>query len=267
MPIKGINFEKCINCKQCVRECPGLVFEINEVEDCVVYNRAKMCINCGHCISVCPEDAIIYKNMKDEPLIFKGVRDPSTIISYDQINQFIRAKRSIRQYKKKKIPKEIMEKVINSMRYAPTGGNLRQLKCIILSDDEKIKTLSQLIQDEMTSLIGTYNNILNEKKALDIDPIFHNAPHVIILYSNVSLDNVNADIAMTHAMICAPTLGLGTCWIGFAQFLSRNNEIRKNFLGIQGKILAAMTIGYPAVNYERTAPRPPFKAIGLDELE
>ncbi|NHI91754.1 MAG: 4Fe-4S dicluster domain-containing protein [Candidatus Lokiarchaeota archaeon] len=268
MPIKGINFDKCTNCNQCLRECPGMVFEIDEKREQVFFNPSKICISCGHCISVCPEDAIIYENMKDEPLIFDGVRDPSTLIPYEKINQFIRAKRSIRQYKKQKISREVMEKVINSMRYAPTGANLRQMKCLIISDDEKIKELSEIILNKLKlTIYGVYIDTVKEKKVRGIDPIFYNAPHVIILYSSTSLDHENAYIAMTHGMFAAQSLGLGTCWIGFAYgVMSQDKEILKNLFGISGKVLAVITIGYPSVKYFRTPPRLPLKTKGLDEL-
>ena len=268
MPIVGINIEKCTNCKKCVRECPGVVFEIDEKEDSIIFNSSKICINCGHCISVCPEDAILYKKMKDEAVIFDDIQDPSKLISYDKLIQFIRAKRSIRQYKKKKIPKNVMEKVIESMRYAPTGANLRSMKCLIISDEEKIKTLSKLIQEDLAnSIFKLYVPQLNEKRTLGIDPIFHDAPHVMILYSSSVADSGNAFITLTHAKFAAQVLGLGTCWIGMAlPSLTSNKEIRK-LAGVKGKVLYVMTIGYPSVRYFRAPPRPPMKTIGLDELE
>ncbi|NVM53464.1 MAG: nitroreductase family protein, partial [Candidatus Helarchaeota archaeon] len=212
MPIIGIDIEKCTNCKQCIRECPSAIFETDEAEGLVIFNPSKICIYCGHCISVCPENAILYKKMKDEALSFDGVQDPSTLISYEQMYHLIRAKRSIRQYKKKKVPKEIIKKVINSMRYAPTGANIRQMKCLIISDEEKIKTLSKLIQNELQSTMpAVYTKSLNDKRAMSIDPIFYEAPHIIILYSGSTSDYANALIAMTYGMFCAETLGLGTC--------------------------------------------------------
>ena len=269
MPIMGINVEICTNCKQCIRECPATNFELDEAEGLVIFNPSKPCISCGHCISICPENAIIYKKMKDEALSFDGVQDPSTLISYEKMYHLIRAKRSIRQYKKKKIPKEIMAKVINSMRYAPTGANIRQMKCLIISDEEKIKTLSESVQKELESTLpAVYTERFKEKRALGIDPIFYKAPHVIILYSGSTMDYANALIAMTYGMFCAETLGLGTCWIGLAfGVLSTNKEIRKNIAGIPRKVLGVMTIGYPSVKYFRTPPRPPLKTKGIDELE
>ena len=138
MPIKGIDIEKCTNCKLCLKECPASNLSMDEGEGRVIFNPSKPCIACGHCIAICPQNAIIYKGLKDEALSFEGIQDPNKLISYETMYHLIRATRSIRQYKENKVPIETLEKVINSMRYAPTGGNFRQMKCLVISDTEKI---------------------------------------------------------------------------------------------------------------------------------
>lgn len=203
--------------------------------------------------------------MKDEVVSFEGVQDPSSLVSYEKIYNLMRAKRSIRQYMKKKVSKEIIEKVLDSMRYAPTGVNIRNLKCFIISDEEKIDRMSDLIIDVVTP--DSYKQRLLKKKEQGIDPIFYNAPHIIILYSESAGDTINATIAITYGMLSAQTLGLGTCWMGIAHtVLNMKKEILKDVAGIPGKVLGAMTIGYPAVKYLRAPPRPALKTKGLNEV-
>jgi nitroreductase len=65
-------------------------------------------------------------------------------------------------------------------------------------------------------------------------------------------------------MLQAETLGLGTCWIGMIQAtVPMNQEILK-LLGIKGMLLGAFTLGYPAIKYLRTVPRPPLKIKEID---
>ena len=264
MPIIGINLEKCVNCKQCIKECPLRNFSLDETQQQqTIFDGSKGCILCGHCIAVCPENAIKYKNMKDETLDFEAGQDPSELITYEAMHQFLRAKRSIRQYQRKKLPKKIIEKVIDSMRYAPTGANMRNLKCLVISDDDTIKLLSDSIIDaiETKRTSGKLSKIRDE----GIDPIFYKAPHVLIFYSRNPWDTRNATIAMTYGMLSAQALGLGSCWIGFAHgVLLENSEIREKFTGIQTHVLGVMTLGYPAVKYYRAPPRPPLKVKGID---
>ncbi len=257
MPILGINLDKCTNCRQCIKECPMRIFSVDEKKQ-TIFDDSKECILCGHCIAVCPENAINFKDMRDEAVNFEANQDPSEFISYNIMHQFLRAKRSVRQYQSKKVPTEIIENIIESMRYAPTGANMRMLKCLILSDDEEIKLLSDSIIDEIEK--GGVDNRLSKIRDVGIDPIFYRAPHVLILYSKNPWDSINASIAMTYGMLSAQTMGLGSCWIGFAQgVLLENSRIREKFTGIQTYVLGVMTLGYPSVKYYRAPPRPPLE--------
>lgn len=260
MPVKGIDEEKCSVCGRCIKDCPGLNFSMVEDQKKVIFSPLR-CLDCGHCIAVCPENAIIHKHTKDEALSFEGVQDLSSLISYETMYRFMRSKRSVRQYKKKKIPKEDIEKIIDAMRYAPTGGNIRDMRCLVISDDEKIKMLGEAIVNELNKSIDTmYKESFKIKKEAGIEPIFFRAPHVLILHSMNNLELVNAAIALTYGMFCAETLGIGSCWIGLAYgALASNKEIRKDLAGIPGKVLAVMTMGYPAVKYSRAPPRPPLR--------
>ena len=266
MPVKGIDTEKCTNCQLCISDCVASNFRLDENEH-VQFNQSG-CIGCGHCISICPEDAIIYRGMRDEPITFDGIQDPSSLISYETMYQFMRAKRSIRQYKKDKVPNDILEKVLDSMRYAPTGSNIRGLKCLIISDDEQKKVLSDAILNHLINgsmMPESYGERLNNKKEKGLDPIFYGAPHIIIMHSSSAADLVNSTIAITYAQLSAQTLGLGTCWIGFAYgVLIANKEIRKNLAKIPGRVHGVMVIGYPAVKYTRAAPRPRIRTKGLN---
>jgi len=262
MPIMGINFEKCTNCGQCIKDCPMRNYIMDELQKQTVFD-SKGCILCGHCIAVCPDNAIIYKDMRDDVVNFEANQEPSELISYDEMHQFLRAKRSVRQYQSKKVQIDVIEKVIDSMRYAPTGANMRMLKCLILSDKEKIKELSDSIIEAIAK--RDFDNRLSKIRDEGIDPIFYRAPHVLILYSKNPWDNINSSIAITYGMLSAQSLGLGTCWIGFAQgVLLENSEIREKFTGIQTYVLGVMTLGYPAVRYYRAPPRPPLDVREID---
>ena len=97
-----------------------------------------------------------------------------------------------------------------------------------------------------------------------IDPIFYNAPHVLIFYSKNPWDTRNATIAMTYGMLSAQSLGVGSCWIGFAHgILQDHPEIKRKFTQIETYVLGVMTLGYPAVNYFRAPPRPPLEVKEL----
>ena len=260
MPIKGIDMKRCSLCQECINECVRRNFKKSREKEQIIFDSSQGCILCGHCIAVCPEDAIIYEDMKGKALNFE---EPSEIMSYEAIYELMRAKRTIRQYKNTKVPREIIEKVMNCMRYAATALNKRTLKCLIISDDQKINELIDTIIDAIDE--EEERESYKKRRNRGVDPFFYNAPHILILHSDNSWDATNATIAITHAMLCAQTLGLGSCWIGGVQrFLIKNKEIQKKVFGIDDKIFGIMILGYPAVKYYRAPPRPPLEINEVD---
>ncbi len=269
MTILGIDYDKCTNCKNCLYSC--YYIRNDKEQDRVFFNDPlNLCNMCGHCIGKCPANAFLHENFGEE-IEFLDDQDPYSIISYDKLHNFMSAKRSVRQYKSKTIPKQIMRKVINSMSYAPTGGNVRRLRCFVISDEEKIKQLSDSIVDKMLSDPTTtegYKEGLKLMRKKGRDPVFYKAPHVIILYSDNNFDVMNATIAFTHGMLGAQSLGLGSCWIGMAHmFLNSDKEFKRDNLGIEGRVWGVIIIGYPAVKFYRIPPRPFIPTKGLEELD
>ncbi|MFX1378226.1 MAG: nitroreductase family protein [Promethearchaeota archaeon] len=272
MPILGIDYEKCNNCQICYYVCTGYFRRDKELNKIVFEDPNNLCYLCGRCIAMCKMDAILYENLGDV-ITFEEVQDPSTLIPYETMHKFMSAKRSIRGFKKKKVPRVLLEKVLDTMKYAPTGGNIRTLQCTIISDDDKIKKLSELVMDRIiASNNPRYSERMRKARERGIDSIFYNAPHVMIIHSSNPGDGMNSTIALTYGMLCAQTLGLGTCWIGLAHgVLSMSTpwslEARKKIAGIDGFVGGVIIIGYPTQIYYRVPPRPDIKTKGFNELE
>ena len=269
MPILGIDYEKCNNCQICLNAC-SRYFRRDEEQNKIIFDDPQnLCDSCGRCISRCKVEAIMYEDFR-EILAFEGVQDPSTLVSYENLHQFMISKRSIRGYKNKKVPRDIMEKVLNSIKYAPTGANVRTLQCTIISDDDKIKELSDAVTDAIIALnTPGYSESLKKRKEQGMDRIFYKAPHVMIIHSNNPGDAMNATIGLTYGMLSAQSLGLASCWIGLAHgVLAKSEQIREQIAGIKGNVWGVIILGYPhnSQKYYRVPPRPDLKIKGLEEL-
>lgn len=260
MPILGIDAKKCSICMQCIYVCPTRSYNADKVKNQIQFDDSKGCVLCGHCIAACPEDAIFYEDMHGYALDLK-----KSIITYENMLSLMISKRSIRKYKNKKVPKKTMQKVIDTMKYAPTAMNLHTLKCLIISD-EKIKEFTNAIIETVES--KEERDIYLKKLEDGINPFFYNAPHILMLYSDNQWDIRNGGIAITYAMLSAETLGLGSCWIGGVRlFLNEKPEIQRKIFGIDEKIVGIMVIGYPAVKYYRAPPRPSIEVDGMENLD
>jgi len=142
-------------------------------------------------------------------------------------------RRSIRRYKNKDIPKNILDQILEAGRQAPSAANRQPLRFIVLTDYEIKKGLSKglfnrFIKDSPITIIGCANtrDILTGKWSI-----------------------VDTSIALQNMVIAAWILGVGSCWIG-----DFKEDKVKQLLKIPNDwtVVALITFGYPA---EQPKPR------------
>ena len=85
------------------------------------------------------------------------------------------------------------------------------------------------------------------------DGLFFNAPAVLIMTNGSML---NAGLAASNVELMAHADGLGVLYSGFIRLALANNPALCDKLGLKpAHICVCMLVGYPAVAYQRTAPR------------
>jgi len=281
-----IDQEKCNQCGLCVLRCARCYSK----EDGSITAHADIdCCNvCGHCVSLCPADAIVHEKMDMKNFIKV---DNEISIDPDRFIQMIRQRRSHRHFKDKEIPREVIEKLIDTCRYAPTGGNLQGVELMVIQNPEKIKELSDLTVD-FFNIIGTnaekqlaqippeenssrkaellqrtanYKERLTQARDLGYDPIFHKAPAVIIFHAHLQTASAKDDcvIASTTMGLTAMTMGLGTTYIGLYDAAAKNHPPALEALNLpEGHgVFSVLIMGYPKLKYLKTVDRKPMKTI------
>jgi len=146
--------------------------------------------------------------------------------------EVIRTRRSIRSYKSDPIPDEVLMRVLEAARIAPSGSNRQPWKFIIVKSEELKKKVAAACHNQM---------------------FIAEAPVVIVACGyNIHYNRggymgdlsmlVDVSIAFTHLILAARAEGLGTCWIG-----SFDNEEVKKILGIPRdvNVVAITPLGYP----------------------
>ncbi len=289
LQIIRIDKSKCIKCQKCVDVCPVSLYSVKRDEkkmkkSIVFSDTLGKCIRCGHCIAICPTEAIEYKGT-DLTFNFEEASYPEELLNFDDFIKLIRSRRSIRVFEDKPVSKEKIGSILESMRYAPSASNKQSRKYIVITNQNEIDNLSKKIANMIIKARFLFKlryilfpfikgvlrkRLLNPKTKHSLkmfleettkgrDLIFFNAPCVIILYAPKysQMTGPDAGIALTHGMFAAQALGLGTCWIGFAQeYLWRSKKTRKQ-LGISSwcNVYGVMIIGYPKHRFERAPPR------------
>ncbi|MCW3998203.1 MAG: nitroreductase family protein [Candidatus Bathyarchaeota archaeon] len=155
-------------------------------------------------------------------------------------------RRSIRHYKKKEIPEEVLNQIFEAGRNAPSAANMQPIHFIILKNNEVKKKLSSIfsrfLKDAPVVIVGCANvkAILTGKWAV-----------------------VDTTIAMQNMAIAAWALGVGSCWIG-----SFNENKVKKTLNIPDnwKVVALITLGYPAEQPKQRKKKPLEKMFSYNSF-
>ena len=107
-----------------------------------------------------------------------------------------KSRRSVRQYRNEKIPRDQIEKIIEAGTWAPSAMNRQPIKFFVLEDPAKIKLASEKV-------VETHNNASKKKAGQSIwrgelpDPFFYQAPAVIFLCVTPPKNRFNlADVAL-----------------------------------------------------------------------
>jgi ferredoxin len=267
MTVSGIDKEKCNNCGLCAKDCPARLF--THGQDVHHNDPFGACIQCGHCIAICPEEAIQFptKGMfedetytSDPPsTIVSAVKNPDSVIDYEQLHLFLASNRSIRQFKTDPIPAEIQEKLWATARFAASGGNARSWTFVKLDDSDQITTLAKGCAEVMMSLPGPYGAFIKyvHKKDPDEDMIFRKAPLVMVISTPTKsdIDGVNTGIIGLYMQLAAQSLGIGSLWIGWAQAPLNINKNLAQTIQMKGHCWGVIAFGYPRAKYQRLPPR------------
>jgi nitroreductase len=165
-----------------------------------------------------------------------------------EIMAIIKARKSIRVYQEKPLPKKVVEEILEAARYAPTARDLQELEYKVITD----KAFMSKLSDGLSDAIQKEGMPLKGPPGAKLD-FFHGAPLVIIIAA--PKDNywasADAGLAVQNIMLFATSIKLGTCFIGMAKLIERDKNLM-NMLHITDNmnIVAAVVCGYPAENPE-----------------
>lgn len=236
----------------------------------------KICLACHDCESICPNDALIMPNFYrvdegrfasdyDFPLDSRdGLPNPLRLerpAPFKEIEsqitpteKVIYERRSVRTFKPDPVPRELIERVLEAGRFAPTAGNCIGYKVTVITDREVLDEWHKSTIFFLTNVsnITMHKNplidilkrifVLVRPSSFDIRPMaaisgltrarftgaqsrfgdhevdtFFEAPCAILLHAHhhhVSHKEVGLGIIAQTMVLAAHSLGLGTCYQG-----------------------------------------------------
>ncbi len=164
--------------------------------------------------------------------------------------QTVKERRSIRSFLRKDIPEDVLSKLIEALRWAPSAGNLQSRKFFLIRDEKTRKQIAvaALNQDFLSTapvvVVGCSDSSINIRYGR----------RGIELYS---IQDVA--VSVMAMMLVALENGLGTCWVGAFQ----EAEVSK-ILNLPENLRPVVIV---PVGYPERIPKPPSRLPVKDLVE
>jgi NAD-dependent dihydropyrimidine dehydrogenase PreA subunit/nitroreductase len=276
----SINSDTCKKCKLCMEICPCNVIGADPGGQVVILeDRKSICIQCGHCMTVCSTKSIRIQGLSYDDDFFPL---PDKTFDHRAFTDFISTRRSIRNFKDKKVPDKIIKQVLDSIAFAPFGAEPDKMCIQVVNDRKKIESALPHMESFLDNIVRwienpvashmirrrnspeTFNTIKNhlypiaKKENYKLrygDRITRDAPALIIFHAEKDAEEHtrNAMIYATYTILAAHSLGLGATMIGLVPAaINKVKEVRDIF-GIPdgNEAIISVILGYPKIKYRR----------------
>ena len=132
----------------------------------------------------------------------------------NEVTKVLCERRSIRKFKDKQIPKDILDEILKCGTFAPNGKSKQSARIVVIQNKELI--------DKIAKINGSFIN----KEG--IDP-FYGAPTLIVVFAdkNVFTYVEDGSAVMTNMLNAAYSLGVDSCWVHRAKETFETEEGKK----------------------------------------
>ncbi len=280
--VMTIDNETCSKCGLCFEVCPAMAISW-EKGQFPVQNpvRREICIECGQCMAVCPNESIITGDMNYESDFTPLAREH---IGYQDFIDLTTSRRSIRNFKDKPVPRDLLEKIVAAIAQAPMGFPPHKTELTVIQNRGEIEKMLPYMIDFYDRLLKwfanpvkrffikrdagpeTFSSMQNhlipilkikmpDMKKGGRDEIARGAPVLILFHAKKLAESHTNDayIAVGYGLLAAHALGLGATAISLIPpAISRSPELRQMLqLEDDQEVTASMIVGYPRFRYQR----------------
>ncbi|MBI5252438.1 MAG: nitroreductase family protein [Desulfomonile tiedjei] len=201
----------------------------------------------------------------------------------------ITSRKSIRRYKPDVVPDDMIDKILEAARWAPTGENYQPWRFIVVRDPETKNKIGDLAKigsgSRMTAwycqghMQKRFEKIQDPQKRADVLRFMYSgkvsefakqAPVVIAVIGSLMEGSVDVpydlSAAIENMLLEAHSLGLGACWVHGPVATTRDAKKFKEILGIptgmgEYKVIAYVAVGWPAEDRKHPRPKKPIEEI------
>jgi len=283
-----IDESTCKSCGLCGKVCPRHVTEVIEEDGgkrtAVAAERAALCMHCGHCTAVCPTRSITVDGLDAD-----GFDDLEPMeISDGQLLTLLRQRRSVRRYKDRPVPREVLDRIVEAVHASPTGTGRASNGVIVVDRREKVEAMMEhtyALYEKLDRMLSKpipryfikrragarslgmlegfvmpgmrwYIRWRNEGRG---DEISRDCPALMLFHgpADEPMVEANCQVVALHALLMAETLGVGGCFNHLISAACNRSPELRDMLSLRedAEVHASVTLGYPAVKFLRAIPR------------
>ena len=264
-----VNQEKCTRCGLCVKVCRSVLANGSNGPEVI----RPLCIACGQCVAVCPHGAL--DNVK-APLNKQIPIKESLALNADAATQFLRSRRSIRDYQQKPVSRDKIRQILDIARMAPTACNSQGVSYHVVDNFDTLRAVSAVITEWTEGELSRDSGMAaspwapNSAAQIEIyrqtgeDIVLRSAPCLIVAIADKNYAapvRDNAYLSLAYAQLFAGAIGLGTCWAGLFEYCAGTGY--KPLLELLAvpenmQIISGMMVGYPQYTYQRLVDKNPL---------
>lgn len=190
--------------------------------------------------------------------------------TYELLMQIVRERRSIRRFKPEVPEKELLLKMLEAARYAPSATNLQPWKFFVVTKPQVKDRMAGVVSDKLSSLnAANLSRAMGESEKVkefgrEYFLFFRSAPAVIATFfkpypvaaslgyeSNSDsaekmrmLGIESASAAVQNMLLAAHSLGLGGCWLD-GPLVARTELEELLNVDEPWRLMCLVAVGYP----------------------
>jgi nitroreductase len=139
--------------------------------------------------------------------------------------EILKTRRSIREYLDKEISKDLLEKIVDAGRFAPTARNVQPWEFIVITQAPTLKKLSELAEN---------GRFLAQAKAC-----------IAVFCSDTKYYLEDGCAATCNILLAATSLGIGSCWVAgdkkpYCAEVAKLLNVPDSY-----KLISLVALGYP----------------------
>ena len=244
--------DDCIKCGLCAELCVARIIKMGDDSFPAVPEALEArCIRCGQCVCFCPTGAA---HLSFQPEAERTPVRPDDLPKAEAGEFFIRSRRSIRRFEETPLDDDLVMRILESTRFAPSASNSQLVRWIVIRQRQTLLELGlmtaeyfknspdgdEIRQQHLAAVAAA------QEKGHDV--IFRGAPQLAIAVVPRDYSfREDAAIALTYFALAAHASGVDCCWAGYFTSAVRESESLQTALKVKPDelVVGAQMFGHP----------------------